>query len=777
MLESTRRCELNDDPVRTGAMAAAGPSDWFSNDVSFSLVAGDIDGLKVRSLQISERLSTLSEAAITAVYAGPRVEPRELLSKDCALTIERPGRIRHFRGVISSAHVDEALGGTRVRLNVVPALWLLSRRRDSRIFQDKTVAEVVQEIMKRLLESRGRRVRVDCSETYEKHEYLVQYHESDFDFISRILDREGIFFYFDHDEDEQEVLVLADTVSNLQRVREEAVPFAKDPHRLPDREGVSHLIRYETVDATDAVVAGFDWTNPGLDVRAEKLAKPSAEPPLERYRHREAVTYHQYSQPQYGSNSARAQAEMDETRMALARERWQMGTSVITAAAGRVIQVSGEGDLDGTYVVVSSAGRGVATAGQQGSWASDCEVVPTGLGYKPPLRGAGPVVPGLETAVVVGPSGEEIYTDEHGRIKVQFHWDRQGKEDENSSCWIRVMQSWAGPGYGTFFLPRIGMEVAVSFLGGDPERPVVIGCLYNGKNHAPASPPDQQKTHSVIRSKSSLHSEGFNELRFEDPAGSERIYVHAERDFIKDVKHDRKVDVGNDERIKVHRNREAEVKGTETVEVHGERKKIQHENEREVFDNKFDSQYGGHRSETYLSTHEDMRIGSYVERYMEPGGYTHTAEYSAGGFVQRFLGGEAFFHTYVALSGGWGVADLAASSIWLNAVAADGQVELGASNKVVAAMLDSSAKVELTPNRLSLTAGTIKLRADTEIELQVGGSSIKLLPSAIILNTSGSLILTGGGGITAMGSTVHTISGTFNVLAGNVTRNGPPTWD
>jgi type VI secretion system secreted protein VgrG len=219
------------------------------------------------------------------------------------------------------------------------------------------------------------------------------------------------------------------------------------------------------------------------------------------------------------------------------------------------------------------------------------QCVPVETPWRPSRNAPRPVIAGLQTALVVGPAGEEIYTDEHGRIRVQFHWDRHGRRDAHSTCWIRVIQGpWSGAGWGFQFIPRVGMEVAVSFLDGDPDRPVVTGALYNGQNRVPHALP-AEKTRSAIRTQSSPNSQGYNELRFEDRAGAEEVYVHAQRDLVEEVLHchstrvgatqqnvvlasqvervghDVDVVVGRDQRLHVEGRREVTVSGGESLKT------------------------------------------------------------------------------------------------------------------------------------------------------------------------------------------------------------------
>ncbi|MFO0609803.1 MAG: type VI secretion system tip protein TssI/VgrG, partial [Polyangiales bacterium] len=261
---------------------------------------------------------------------------------------------------------------------------------------------------------------------------------------------------------------------------------------------------------------------------------------------------------------------------------WEGESYVTGFAAGAVVAVDGHRDADdGDFLLtrVELRGenrdelrdeRGVDRA--LASYENRFACVHADVPWRSPHRTARPVIEGSQTATVVGPAGEEIYTDEHGRVKVQFHWDRVGRRDEKSSCFLRVSQAWAGPGWGFVFLPRIGMEVIVTFLEGDPDRPLVTGCVYNGANTPPYTLPDE-KTRSTVKSNSSPGGGGYNEIRFEDLAGSEEVFLHAQKDFNEVVEHDHATVVHNDQRNTVDVNHSESVGGDQSLSVSGNRTK------------------------------------------------------------------------------------------------------------------------------------------------------------------------------------------------------------
>ncbi len=576
------------------------------NDVEFTLEVAGADGRwGVTSVSLTEELNTVPTCTVTALHDAP-VEVSELLHKECALTMDRADQQRHFRGIIWHAQVDQELEDFVVTLSVAPAAAYLNARTDFKIYQDKTVVQVIKEAYETVLGGLQRKVNDEnLHETYETREYVVQYRETSLAFITRLAEEEGLFWYFDHEE-EKEVLVLADSVNNLPQARPQAkgeVHYHGDPGQLPDGEAVTHIRHDQRVGATDSVITDYDWTNPPVDVRGKQTGRSSQEPALEIFEHASAVVFHGYDGTQYGGNTAERQARLRAARLDLGRQEWRMQSTVVSAQPGHTLAVTGapDGSLDQRYLIVAAHGHGRAN-GARGSWTNTLDVVPVSMPYCPPRRIAKPIAYGPEEAVIVGP--DEIHTDEHGRVKVHFFWDRHHARDaDDSSCWLRVQQNWAGPGFGTFYLPRVGMEVVVSFFGGDPDRPLVTGCLYNGANHANVDLP-AKKTQTLIRTKSSVRSDGFNEIRFEDEAGNEFIYVHAQKDLNEvvennhsthvkanqtntvdgnqtetvggnqtmTVKKDRKKTIEQDERTHVLGNRTEEVDGDEKITIHGERK-------------------------------------------------------------------------------------------------------------------------------------------------------------------------------------------------------------
>jgi type VI secretion system secreted protein VgrG len=749
-----------------------------ADDVSFEL---EIEGLGtrlgVRHLTVHEGLNRLGEAEVTALV-GPGETPviADLLGRDCTITWARPAQERKFRGVVRTGSVRDLVEGAELAVHIVPALWMLSRTLDSRIYQDKSIPKIVEDLVGELLGSRQRSVRNDLSRDYPTYEYVVQYQESHWSFIARLLEQEGIFAYFDHEGD-HETLVLADTTSNLPFVRasdQGRVPYAADASQVPGREAVTAVMHHREVGATDAVVSDYDWTNPGMQVRGSQTGRGNGSPTLEIYDHTDAVQFHRYSGTSYGANTADRQAELRAELLDLAREAWSMDATVVTAAPGRILELSGapEGDLDAKYLIVSTDSYGHTTEGRTGAFHTRVRCVPQDKPYRPPRFTRRPVVVGLETATVVGPAGEEIHTDEHGRVRVQFHWDRQGRDDEHSTCWLRVMQSWAHAGFGTFFLPRIGMEVVVGFIGGSPDRPIVTGCVYNGQNTTPYSLPGE-KTKSTLKTQSSPGGGGYNELRFEDKTGSEEVFIHAQKDFNEVVEHNHTT--------RVHANHTNTVDGDDTETVHQKQKlTVKKDREKTIEENEFRTIKMSRFSEIQMNDTMTITgtrttiVKANEERFVDG---TRTTKIKRTELVE--LGDSR--ETKIT---GKDLLDVSEESFLAVGKAAtirqNGTVFEIREQKVLIDSADSIRCTHAGSQMQIAKGGSINLDSDKEIKVKNGSSVLLMGNGNVVVNAPGSIVLQCGGSSIALDPGQITIAspsivvngvGHVSVVGGIITLN------
>jgi type VI secretion system secreted protein VgrG len=521
--------------------------------------AGD---LPVLALEADEEISAPFAVEVTlAVPATVNVEPAGLLGQIAAVTIHLGnGDARFLNGIAVGVRSWEEGGGEdrkRLRVSVAPRLWILGKRRNSRIFQGKTAVEIVEKV---LLEG-GVTLRKALSGTYEKRDYCVQYAETDLAFVSRLLEEEGIFYFFEHDVGTH-TLVLGDATGACPDLPGGTrIPFREPTRMTPGDESVFAFSERLEVRSSEFTLRDYDWKRPALDLTAAAGTDAS----LEVFEYPGG-----YLEAAAGKTLARIRLEEERARVAVSAA----ATRSRRLLPGHVFELAEHpvDDVNRRYLVVSVSQQGkqpeVLASGTGGheEYRNDVTCIPATVPFRPARVTPRAVVPGAQTAVVVGPSGEEIHTDTHGRIKVQFHWDREGTNDDHSSCWIRVSQAWAGPGWGALYLPRIGQEVVVEFLEGDPDQPIVTGAVYNGANPPPINLP-AEKTRSTLKSASSPGSNGSNEFRFEDAAGKEEVYLHAQKDLDIEVENDKRQHVGGFETLVVDKDRSRQVNGSQALQV------------------------------------------------------------------------------------------------------------------------------------------------------------------------------------------------------------------
>lgn len=555
--------------------------------------------LEVVSFRGVEQLSRpyAFDLVVASVDVDAGALERDLLGRPATFWMSAPDSRRPVRGIVRRVESEEpsAAGAPqRHRVTLAPRLWLLGRGRSSRVFQDESVPEIVRHVL-----GAGRvRVAARLGATYAKRPYCVQYHESDLAFVRRVLAEEGISFAFEHDEEhDEEVVVLFDDASLLLPIGAALGldALALPPSRLPLRDEAGMVAHGPAVHRFASArrlapgslrVFDLDFRRPSLDLTGEARVPDTAgdafdESTLRAYDHASAFEYGARGDAAGAADLGptddrvaarhleqlrrRALLARGESRAAgLAPGRWlELEAASLAKHEGRhtLVRVEHSGFRPGQHA--PSVG-GVGHATYQASFVC----VPAGVTPRPP-RPKRRVQQVMETATVTGPAGHEIHTDEHGRVKVRFHWDDAATPDERSSCWIRTVQAWAGAGWGFQFVPRVGMEVMVVFQGGDTDRPVVVGALHNAE-HPPTFPLPAHKTRSGIRTQSSRGGGGHNELSFEDRAGFEQVYVHAQRNHDVVVRRDQTTRVGNNRTEQVTQDRFTVVGGSDMKTVGGD---------------------------------------------------------------------------------------------------------------------------------------------------------------------------------------------------------------
>jgi type VI secretion system secreted protein VgrG len=553
--------------------------------------------LLVRAVALDEFLDGLYQLKLTVLadVGIVDVDPEALLEADVSLHITRGDYERRVHGVVARVEFTGFREDAAVlRFIVVPAVDLLSRWKRSRIFQDLSVVDIVVDIIRENLLPYSRDVETKLlARTHEVRDYCVQYRETDLVFVQRILAEEGIFMLFDHSDEARERVVLVDTTSSFapigcELLEQDAgsreppyVPVITDRAETADTESVIAFEGIREVTTRAFEVRGWDWKS---SVPSHPGASEALETELpgwvgEIYEHGDRRLIEQ----DRGSGDHRDDSPaLAKRRLAglIAGGTHSRGGGLVTSfSVGHTFTLDGHPHTaldDQTYVLTMVRHHGDCPeverggSGDSARYFNSFECAPLELRQVPAERPK-PRVRGYQTATVVGPPGQEIHTDDLGRIKVLMHWDREQRDGApDTTCWLRVAQMLAGNGWGTFFLPRVGMEVLVAFLDGDPDRPIVTGCVYNGA-HAPPYALPEERTKSTIKTSSSPGGQGYNELRFEDAKDAEEVFIHAQRDMNTKVKRNKSASVGSDERLTVGNDRTVSVSGNERHSVKKDR--------------------------------------------------------------------------------------------------------------------------------------------------------------------------------------------------------------
>jgi type VI secretion system secreted protein VgrG len=535
------------------------------------------DVLLLKQLSGDDELGRLFDYQLQLTSPDHGIDLNQVLGKPMSVSMQlAAGRQRHFHGIVARCSQNVDVGQfASYEVTLRPWLWLLTRTSDCRIFQHQTIPQIISQVFRDLGFSDFEDT---LSRPYREWEYCVQYRETSFNFVSRLMEQEGIYYFFRHEPD-RHVLVLADAYSAHQPAPGyESVPFYPPDGQHRERDHINDWQLAQVIQPGALELNDYDFERPSarIDVRsASPRAHVAGDYPLFDY---PGV----YTQNHDGEHYARTRLEAIQSL----HEQVQLRGNARGLAAGHVFSTTGmgRGDQNREYLIVKACYRIHQESLESGNGQADAqfESVLTCIGaqqsFRPQPSTHRPIVQGPQTARVVGPQGEEIWTDQFGRVKVHFFWDRHDQSNENSSCWIRVSQAWAGKNWGSMHVPRIGQEVIVSFLEGDPDRPIITGRVYNAEQTVPyALPANATQSGTKSRSSKGGTPANFNEIRMEDKKGEEQLYIHAERnqdtvvevDETHAVGHDRHQSVGNDEMITVGQNRTRVVRANDTLRVGG----------------------------------------------------------------------------------------------------------------------------------------------------------------------------------------------------------------
>jgi type VI secretion system secreted protein VgrG len=535
------------------------------------------ESFDVRSFNVDQQMNASFSVNLLVHAENPEVDFDAILGQPASFTMAGKSP-RSWYGILSHAqqdHTDER-GVSTYRLTVVPTLWLLAQRRNHRIFQQLSELEIVQ----KLLGEWGITPKLQLQRTYKKRKYRVQYGETDFDFLSRMLEHAGISFYFSQ-QDRATEMVLDDS-PHANKPRGASLPFRPGSgNATHDVEHISGVDFKQRVRQGKYTVQDHDYRKSssyslastavnGLDVE-QKLENYEYDPGTFLYR-ADAGGDTPVADDKGTTRSDEQEATLQAARRLAAKRTEGKRVSLISNAyditPGMVLKMTDHprADLGKPQLVTGASIHGT----YQGEWTLHADCVSAEEAYYPPIKTDKPRTQGVESATVVGPSGDEIHCDEFGRIRVQFHWDREGSYDDNSSCWIHVNQPWGGAGYGASNLPRVGQEVLVDFLAGDPDRPVVTGRVYTAQQATPYKLPGN-KTQSGWKSNSTGGSGGYNEIKFEDMGGKEVFSIQAQKDYQSLVKNDSSTLIGNDRTHTTVGNNTETVQQAENLTVMGQR--------------------------------------------------------------------------------------------------------------------------------------------------------------------------------------------------------------
>jgi type VI secretion system secreted protein VgrG len=533
------------------------------------------DALQLTGFQGEEELSRLFQFRLELFSSDSKVAAEDIIGVNVTFSVDYDdGSRRFFNGFVQRFVAgDEDVKGVRAyRAEVVPWLWFLTQTTDCRIFQEMTVVEIIAKIFTDLGFSDFETSQV--AGTHPKREYCVQYRESDFEFVSRLMEEEGIFYFFKHD-DGKHTMVLADQPSAYANCKESTIDFPRDSNE--HRSITSHIYSWEHVYQFRTGA----WAHTDYNFKMPSNRLMTTEKTVMKFK--EVKKFERFDYPgEYGDKGVGA--PLARIRM----EELEIEHNLVSGSSGCKSMSPGHRFTVGRHRAKTEEGKSFVvkkihhqarestyeTGLSNGmDYGNHFECFPAAATFRPARQTPKPVMRGCQTAVVTGPPGEEIYPDEFGRVKVQFHWDREGQYNDKSSCWIRVSQMHAGKGWGYIDLPRIGEEVIVDFLEGDPDQPIIVGRVYNGENKPPFDLPAQKTRRG--NSTKTYKGSGYNEMSMDDTPGNEQIRIHGQYNLDTVVEHDethtihnnRTKNVDVDESMTIGNNQQLTVGSNKTVNV------------------------------------------------------------------------------------------------------------------------------------------------------------------------------------------------------------------
>ncbi|MGI8742119.1 MAG: type VI secretion system Vgr family protein [Bryobacteraceae bacterium] len=665
------------------------------------------DALLLRSFQGREAISRIFQFDLDLLSEKDSIPFDDVVGQRVTLKVLlADGSPRYWSGFLarfSQAGRDQNLA--RYHAVMVPWLWFLTRTTDCRIFQQKKAPEIIQQIFKDLgFSDYSLRLYGD----FVQREYCVQYRETDFNFVARLMEEEGIYYFFEHEEGKHTMVLANDPSAHKPCPNQPSARYELSAGGWQDDDVVLEWHQEQEFRPGVYTSTDYNFETPGSSLAASVNGKSK---------------YEIYDYP--GEYRKRSEGDglvrirLQEQEMARVIARGSSDCRAFTAGYRFDLKDHYRADLNKPYVLTAlnhSAAQGANYASGNGAepeltYSNTFECIPHSTPFRPPRVTPAPIVQGCQTAVVVGPAGEEIYTDKYGRVKVQFHWDREGKRDEKSSCWIRVSQPWAGKGWGSVSIPRIGQEVIVDFLEGDPDQPIITGKVYNAEQMPPYDLPHGAVV-SGLKSHSTKGGGGYNEMSMDDTKHKEKITIHGQYDMGTTIEHDLHETVLNDRTRNVTRDEKITIGRNVLRTVEGEEKTFV--NNKQVF---------------YIQHGRVMQVSNGGETYVVFGGrektvYDHETKKVNGPMTEEVTG------LVTTNSTGAAVHIYAATEILL---------QCGSSSL----LMKSDGTIELSGKDIKIT----------------GGNTVQMVVSSQSVTCNTSKVITSGAGISSTAMGTHDISG------------------
>lgn len=684
------------------------------------------DVFLLRRLQATEAFSQLFNISVDLLSYQSNISPQDIIGSHVALFIGSDGNTRPLNGFVRTfAYTGlEKQGLYGYKAELVPWFWFLDKRTNCRIFQNQTVQKIIETIFTEL---GFYDFKFSLIDNHQPLEYCVQYQESDFHFVSRLLEQEGLFYFFEHQADKH-ILHIADNSAAFVFLDDKVIEHSSGSRSKFYLDRWQHRFQYcsGAFAQTD-----YNFENANLSLLTEiptsiKLPNNSA---LERFEFPG-----NYVESQRGQNLTRIRMQQEEAGYQLVHA----GGNMPQLEIGKKFKLNSDEALvddKKTFVISEITHEAFEGSyldeeeeGQSSSYRNFFYCFPEEVVYRPPLKASKPRIDGVQTAVVVGSPGEEIYTDKYGRIKLQFHWDRYGEKNESSSCWVRVATLWAGNKWGTLNIPRVGQEVVVTFLNGDPDQPLVIGSVYNS-THMPPVPLPAGKNFAGMRSKNVKGDVGgSNEFSLDDTGESQQVKLHAKKDY--------NTTVGNNLSSSVVGNASYNVDGDNSSTVGGNSTQSVQGNETASVQGNQDSSVQGNRSQTTAGNTTTNTSGN--------------AETTIGANESRNVSSNQ--DVSIGSNQTLNVGANQTCSVGANqqtAVAGNQTISVTGNQDISALAQNVSISTTATTSALS-----IAMNGQSQIALAVGGTSITIDPSGITLSMGASSVKIDATGVSVMGPLV-----------------------